>query len=69
MRFLVNRRLSGQIINRICGEVNKQNKRIRSGIDSIQLEDLLKDIPDDKKDDYRQALPVIITKAYTTLFV
>ncbi len=64
MRFLVNRRLSGQIINRICGEVNKQNKRIRSGIDSIQLEDLLKDIPDDKKDDYRQALPVIITKAY-----
>lgn len=64
MRFLVNRRLSGQIINRICGEVNKQNKRIRSGIDSIQLEDLLKDIPDDKKDDYRQALSVIITKAY-----
>ena len=64
MRFLVNRRLSGQIINRICGEVNKQNKRIRSGIDSIRLEDLLKDIPDDKKDDYRQALPVIITKAY-----
>lgn len=64
MRFLVNRRLSGQIINRICGEVNKQNKRIRSGIDSIRLEDLLKDIPDDKKDDYRHALPVIITKAY-----
>jgi len=64
MRFLVNKRLSGQIINRICGEVNKQNKRIRSGIDSIRLEDLLKDIPDDKKDDYRQALPVIITKAY-----
>jgi hypothetical protein len=64
MCFLINRRLSGQIINRICGEVNKQNKRIRSGIDSIRLEDLLKDIPDDKKDDYRQALPVIITKAY-----
>lgn len=64
MCFLINRRLSVQIIDRICGEVNKQNKRIRSGIDSIRLEDLLKDIPDDKKDDYRQALPVIITKAY-----
>ena len=64
MRFLVNKRLSSQIIDKVCREVNKQNKRVRSGIDSIPIDNLLKDIPDDKKDDYRQALPVIITKAY-----
>ena len=64
MRFLVNKRLSSQIIDKVCREVNKQNKRVRSGIDSIPIDNLLKDIPDDKKDDYRQALSVIITKAY-----
>lgn len=69
LRFLINNRLNVRVINKVSGEVSKQNRRVRSGIDFIQLEDLLKDIPDDKKDDYRQALPVIITKAYTTLFV
>ena len=64
LRFLVNKRLSSQIIDKVCREVNKQNKRVRSGIDSIPIDNLLKDIPDDKKDDYRQALSVIITKAY-----
>lgn len=64
MRFLINKRLSSQIIDKVCWEVNKQNKRIRSGIDSIPIDHLLKDIPDDKRDDYRQALSVIITKAY-----
>ena len=64
MRFLVNKRLSSQIIDKVCREVNKQNKRIRSGIDTIPIDHLLKDIPDDKKDDYRQALPIIISKAY-----
>lgn len=64
MRFLVNKRLSNQIIDKVCREVNKQNKRVRSGIDSIPIDNLLKDIPDDKRDDYRQALSVIITKAY-----
>ena len=69
LRFLINNRLNVRVINKVSGEVSKQNRRVRSGIDFIQLEDLLKDIPDDKKDEYRQALPVIITKAYTTLFV
>jgi hypothetical protein len=64
LRFLINNRLNVRVINKVGGEVSKQNRRVRSGIDFIQLEDLLKDIPDDKKDDYRQALPVIITKAY-----
>ena len=64
MRFLVNKRLSSQIIDIACREVNKQNKRIRSGIDSIPIDDLLKEIPDDMKDDYKQAIPIIISKAY-----
>ena len=64
MRFLVNKRLSSQIIDKVCREVNKKNKRIRSGIDSIPIDDLLKEIPDDKKDDYKQAMPIIISKAY-----
>lgn len=64
MRFLVNKRLSSQIIDKVCREVNKQNKRVRSGIDSIPIDDLLKEIPDDKKDDYKQAMPIIISKAY-----
>ena len=64
MRFLVNKRLSSQIIDKVCREVNKQNKRVRSGIDSIPIDNLLKDIPDDKKDDYKQAMPIIISKAY-----
>lgn len=64
MRFLVNKRLSSQIIDKVCREVNKQNKRVRSGIDSIPIDNLLKDIPDDKKGDYKQAMPIIISKAY-----
>lgn len=64
MRFLVNKRLSSQIFDKVCREVNKQNKRVRSGIDSIPIDNLLKDIPDDKKDDYKQAMPIIISKAY-----
>lgn len=64
VRFLVNKRLSSQIIDKVCREVNKQNKRIRSGIDSIPIDHLLKDIPDDKRDDYKQAMPIIISKAY-----
>ena len=64
MRFLVNKRLSSQIIDKVCREVNKQNKRIRSGIDTIPIDHLLKDIPDDKRDDYKQAMPIIISKAY-----
>ena len=64
VRFLVNNRYSSQIIERICKEINKENKRIKSVIETICLGDLLKDVPDDKIEDYKMVMPAIITKAY-----
>ena len=67
MRFLVNNRFSSQTINKVCQEVKMQNKRIKSGIETLQIDDLLTDIPDDKKDYYKCALSIIIRKAYGLL--
>ena len=67
VRFLINGRLNGQIINKVCQEVNGEIKRIKSGIDSMQIDDLLKDIPDNEKDDYKQVVSIIIRKAYRLL--
>ena len=63
LRFLVNNRLNVSVINKVCGEVGRQSRQIRPETGSIFLDDLLKDIPDDKKGIYMEALPVIITKA------
>ncbi len=64
LRFLVNNRLNVSVINKVCGEVGRQSRQIRPETGSICLDDLLKDIPDDKKGIYMEALPVIITKAF-----
>ena len=64
LRFLVNNRLNVSVINKVCGEVGRQSRQIRPETGSICLDDLLKDIPDDKKGIYKEALPVIITKAF-----
>lgn len=64
VRFLVNNRYSSQIIERICKEINKENRRIKSVIETICLGDLLKNVPDDKIEDYKKVMPAIITKAY-----
>ena len=64
LRFLVNNRLNVSVINKVRGEVGRQSRQIRPETGSICLDDLLKDIPDDKKGIYMEALPVIITKAF-----
>ena len=64
LRFLVNNRLNVSVINKVCGEVGRHSRQIRPETGSICLDDLLKDIPDDKKGIYKEALPVIITKAF-----
>lgn len=64
VRFLVNNRFSSQIIERICKEINRENRRIKSVIETIWLGDLLKNVPDDKIEDYKKVMPEIITKAY-----
>ena len=64
LRFLVNNRLNVSVINKVCGEVGRHSRQIRPETGSICLDDLLKDIPDDKKGIYMEALPVIITKAF-----
>lgn len=67
LRFLVNNRLNVSVINKVCGEVGRQSRRIRAEIGFIRLDDLLSDVPDDKKGVYMEALPVIIAKAYGLL--
>ena len=64
LRFLVNNRLNVSVINKVCGEVGRQSRQIRPETGIIRLDDLLKDVPDDKKGIYKEALPVIITKAF-----
>lgn len=64
VRFLVNNRFSSQIIERICKEINRENRRIKSVIETICLGNLLKNVPDDKIEDYKMVMPVIVTKAY-----
>lgn len=64
LRFLVNNRLNVSVINKVCGEVSRQSRQIRPETGSICLDDLLKEVPDDKKGIYKEALPVIITKAF-----
>ena len=64
LRFLVNNRLNVSVINKVCGEVGRQSRRIRAEIGFIRLDDLLSDVPDDKKGVYMEALPVIIAKAF-----
>ena len=64
VRFLVNNRFSSQVIERICKEINRENRRIKSVIETIWLGDLLKNVPDDKIEDYKKVMPEIITKAY-----
>lgn len=67
LRFLVNNRLNVSVINKVCGEVGRQSRRIRAEIGFVRLDDLLSDVPDDKKGVYMEALPVIIAKAYGLL--
>lgn len=67
LRFLVNNRLNVSVINKVCSEVGRQSRRIRAEIGFIRLDDLLSDVPDDKKGVYMEALPVIIAKAYGLL--
>ena len=64
LRFLVNNRLNVSVINKVCGEVGRQSRRIRAEIGFVRLDDLLNDVPDDKKGVYMEALPVIIAKAF-----
>ena len=64
LRFLVNNRLNVSVINKVCGEVGRQSRRIRAEIGFVRLDDLLSDVPDDKKGVYMEALPVIIPKAF-----
>ena len=64
LRFLIYNRLNVHVINKVSSEVGKQNRRVRSEISTIKLDDLLKEVPDHKKDIYKEAMPVIITKAY-----
>ena len=64
VRFLVNNRFSSQIIERICKEINRENRRIKSVIETICLGNLLKNVPDDKIEDYKMVMPAIVTKAY-----
>lgn len=64
VRFLVNNRFSSQIIERICKEINRENRRIKSVIEAIWLGDLLKNVPDGKIEDYKMVMPAIITTAY-----
>lgn len=64
LRFLVNNRLNVSVINKVCGEVGRQSRRIRAEIGFVRLDDLLSDVPDDKKGVYMEALPVIIAKAF-----
>ena len=64
LRFLVNNRLNVSVINKVCSEVGRQSRRIRAEIGFIRLDDLLNDVPDDKKGVYMEALPVIIAKAF-----
>jgi hypothetical protein len=67
LRFLVNNRLNVSVVNKVCSEVGRQSRRIRAEIGFIRLDDLLSDVPDDKKGVYMEALPVIIAKAYGLL--
>lgn len=64
LRFLVNNRLNVSVINKVSSEVGRQSRRIRAEIGFIRLDDLLSDVPDDKKGVYMEALPVIIAKAF-----
>ncbi|MBQ6729642.1 MAG: hypothetical protein IJQ83_05885 [Bacteroidales bacterium] len=64
LRFLIYNQLNVHVINKVSSEVGKQNRRVRSEISTIKLDDLLKEVPDHKKGIYKEALPVIIAKAY-----
>lgn len=64
VRFLINNRFSARMIDKVCREVDKESKRIKPEIYTMRLDDLLKDVPDDKKDAYRKVVPVILAKAY-----
>ena len=64
MRFLINYRLNISDIAKVCSVVKARNNRIKGEANSLRLVDLLKDIPEDKRKLYMEALPVIINKAY-----
>lgn len=63
IRFLINDRLSSQIIGKVCREVEKESKRIKPEAYIMRFDELLKDVPCDKIDDYKKVLPVIIAKS------